>query len=62
MSESVEQTNLREAMDQMAALASDAHHEWKEHKPFTPIAEYERGYMNAMHQAIALIESSRRSS
>jgi hypothetical protein len=47
---------LRKAMAEMAHLAKDAQSEWMEAEQFSPLAEYQRGYMNAMHQALNIIE------
>lgn len=47
---------LRAAMAEMAHLAKDAQSEWEQEEQFTPLAEYQRGYMNAMHQALNIIE------
>lgn len=58
MSDSTVRTNLSKAIDQLFELANDARDQWTEHKPFTPQAEYEFGYMNAMHPAIDIIKSS----
>lgn len=47
---------LRKAMAEISHLAKDAQQEWEQEERFTPLAEYQRGYMNAMHQALNIIE------
>lgn len=48
--------SLRKALAEIAHLAKDAQADWQAAEQFTPNAEYQRGYMNAMHQALNIIE------
>lgn len=45
---------------ELEPLAADAQAEWANLPQFTPLAEYQRGYMNAMHQAIGILRGQHR--